>query len=576
MFSSARHEFAAARILYRQFLFRIVELESLSSKADVTKLLGQFASVLLMVSVIQMFGGFSFMDLKMTSAARQGAGWGMEHLLLSLTFLVVGCFTILSWDALLPDQRDVFVLGPLPVKPLTLWFAKLAASSSAIGASVLVLNCASGLIWPAALASPGFLSVVRSYGAYWLTVLFAAVFLFSAILAFQSAAALLLSRSSFLRLSSIFQMLWFGGGLASFFFDASALTPQGLAMQSNVAHVAWFPPNCFTAMFFQMQGDLSPALAVFAFHGWILLAASAAGVTVYSVTLYPRLLSRIAATPEIVPSRLHLPRLPSFGDSIHVAVRQFIGRSFLRGRQQRLIAAFYFGIGAAILSAVLETVATDPAQPPSTISLKFLVSTIVAMTVTVVGVRAGFALPVSLRAHWVFQLHQIRKSAVYLQATRDSLLLFTVLPVCIVSAIFGFIFEPAAASLKHVALLGLYGTLLTGVCLYGNLKLPYTCSYLPDSARFPFFFWGSIVLFIPLTDAWAQIEQRLLNSAPSYLSALAIGTVCACLLEWRNRSLQTNVDIRFDDIPEDILVGLDLGSPGTTPIVFQYGIDSSK
>ena len=29
MFSSARHEFAAARILYRQFLFRIVELESL-------------------------------------------------------------------------------------------------------------------------------------------------------------------------------------------------------------------------------------------------------------------------------------------------------------------------------------------------------------------------------------------------------------------------------------------------------------------------------------------------------------------------------------------------------------------
>ena len=108
------------------------------------------------------------MDVKMTPAVRQVADWSIEYQLLSLTLLVVGLFTTLSWEALLPDQRDVLVLGPLPVKSLTLWFAKVTANSSGVGLFVLALNFASGLIWPAALAQAGFISILRSYGAYWL------------------------------------------------------------------------------------------------------------------------------------------------------------------------------------------------------------------------------------------------------------------------------------------------------------------------------------------------------------------------------------------------------------------------
>jgi hypothetical protein len=46
------------RVLYRQFLLRIVDLEALSIDADIPRFLGQFAGVLIMFSVIQAFAAF--------------------------------------------------------------------------------------------------------------------------------------------------------------------------------------------------------------------------------------------------------------------------------------------------------------------------------------------------------------------------------------------------------------------------------------------------------------------------------------------------------------------------------------
>ena len=561
MLSTLKREFTPARVLYRQFLFRIVELESLSSKADVTKLLGQFASILVMFSLIEALLGFSFTDVGMTPVTRRAATWSIEHQLLSLTLLIVGLFSILSWEALLPDQRDVFVLGPLPVKPLTLCLAKVTASASAVGLSALALNCASGLIWPAVLAQSGFTSVLRSYVAYWLTLLFAALFLFSAALVLQSAAALLLSRSAFLRLSPVLQVIMFTVVLASFFFEPAGFTPERVAIKSGMAHVSWFPPYCFTAVFFQLQGDLPIAVTQVAVHGWILLAATVLGAVLCCAALYTRLLRRIAATPDIVRARSGLRRSPSVDYSFDNTLLVFIGRAFSRSRQQRLILAFYMGVGSAMLLAVLgmATAKTDTlVGSPPRISLQFLVSTIVAMTVVVVGIRAGFAFPISLRANWVFRLHQIQLASAYLRATRRALIVLTVVPVCFVSAICGLIFEPASAALEHIALLGLYGYLLAGICLYRNLKLPYTCSYLPGTAQLPYLFWGNVILFIPMTDAWVRAEQRILYSVPAFSVLFLLLTLIVGLLEWRSRAMSLKAELRFEEIPDDVVVGLGL------------------
>ena len=106
--------------------------------------------------------------------------------------------------------------------------------------------------------------------------------------------------------------------------------------------------------------------------------------------------------------------------------------------------------------------------------------------------------------------------------------------------------------MEHVALLGLYGILLADMCLYENVKLPYTCSYLPGTAQMPFLFWGSVLLFMPMTDAWTHLEQRLLDSLSAFGAVFGLLLLCIFLLEWRNRASSAFAEIQFDELPEDV------------------------
>src|SRR5690242_19951466 len=116
------------RVLYRDFLYRIVDLEVLSSRGEVQKLLGQFAAML---------GAFSFTLLVYCAPkylasnlpARELAirAWTEEEFLIASTMAIAGLFSVLAWNAILPDRRDSLVLGLLPVRLRTIFLAKVAA-----------------------------------------------------------------------------------------------------------------------------------------------------------------------------------------------------------------------------------------------------------------------------------------------------------------------------------------------------------------------------------------------------------------------------------------------------------------
>jgi hypothetical protein len=125
------------RVLYREFLFRIVDLELLSAHAegDSRTLLGQFASLLIFCSVLlALYAGLwsaHVRDARLPMLGRVIGSWGIEHFLIATTMLVVGLFAVLSWESTFPDRRDVLVLGPLPIRARTLFLAKVAAVASA-------------------------------------------------------------------------------------------------------------------------------------------------------------------------------------------------------------------------------------------------------------------------------------------------------------------------------------------------------------------------------------------------------------------------------------------------------------
>ena len=142
------------RVLYREFLFRIVDLELLAPQGDMSKLLGQFAALLIVVGLWVLLPAAMIAG----SASAPGLGlflrWTAEHFIIATTMLVVGLFAVLSWESLFPDRRDVLVLAPLPVRARTLFGAKMAAVATALTVTVLCLN-----------VFPSFASPVFSAGA---------------------------------------------------------------------------------------------------------------------------------------------------------------------------------------------------------------------------------------------------------------------------------------------------------------------------------------------------------------------------------------------------------------------------
>ncbi|HMC59705.1 MAG TPA: serine hydrolase, partial [Candidatus Solibacter sp.] len=142
------------RVLYREFLFRMVDLEVLSAHAlgDVNKLLGQFAALLVFISLGLSITAFGFAGSRMAPVARLAYTLVCEHFLIATTMLVVGLFAVLSWDSTFPNRRDVLVLAPLPVRARTMFLAKVAAVATALTLTIALLHGASGFIWPMAFA----------------------------------------------------------------------------------------------------------------------------------------------------------------------------------------------------------------------------------------------------------------------------------------------------------------------------------------------------------------------------------------------------------------------------------------
>lgn len=140
------------RVLYKQFLFRMVDLELLSAHGDVAKLLGQFAALLIFISVATSFPALSLADAPLPPFPALFVALSVTHFWIATTMLVVGLFAVLSWDSTFPNKRDVLVLAPLPIRARTMFLAKVAAVGSSLVLTVVALHSAAGLIWPLTIA----------------------------------------------------------------------------------------------------------------------------------------------------------------------------------------------------------------------------------------------------------------------------------------------------------------------------------------------------------------------------------------------------------------------------------------
>ncbi|MGV3518761.1 serine hydrolase domain-containing protein [Luteitalea sp.] len=136
-------------LLYRDYLFRVVDPELLSSHGtgDASPLLLQIVSLLLILSVAFTVSVPSFRG-DASGLTILGSSWTFEHFLIATTMVTVGVLATLMWGSMFPDRLDVLVLAPLPVRPSTILWAKLAAIVTAIVLAIVALHIVVGVVWP--------------------------------------------------------------------------------------------------------------------------------------------------------------------------------------------------------------------------------------------------------------------------------------------------------------------------------------------------------------------------------------------------------------------------------------------
>ncbi len=184
------------------------------------------------------------------------------------------------------------------------------------------------------------------------------------------------------------------------------------------------------------------------------------------------------------------------------------------------------------------------------------------MVLAVVGTRVVFALPLDLRANWIFRVLPLAPPRDCLTAGRRALLLLSVTPVWLGSAVFCLRAWPWPQAAGHLAVLGLLGLLLGELALRGFGKLPFACSYLPGKSQVHMVFLGAVGLMwgVMLGVKW---ERQALMGWRSMATMLVLFGAAAVCGRWVREDEEA---LRFEEEATPAVLELGLHRDGVTPL----------
>jgi len=548
------------RILYRDFLSRVVDLELIATGGDVRALAVRFGSML---------GAFSFILAYLivprygTSGHSHGQlsrlAWNDEEFLISATIAVAGLCAVMAWSTVFPDRRDVLILGLIPVHIRTMVMARIAAIAAVLGAGIGTLNVFTGLLFPFALAT-GILDGLRAFGAWWLVLAAAGVFTFCSGLVLQGTAALVLPWGAFQRVSGFLQLAALFTVLGLFF-----LTPSF----DSASPPLFIPSFWFVGLLHELRGDTNQIFDPLAARAAVGLAVVIPLAAALYVLSWSRNVRRIVESPDILPAKRAwlasaLAKMVSSAP-FERAILLFTMRTVARSRQHRLMLAVYGGFAFALSLAFSGSLVGAPGQSWSRPNVPLLVAGFLLLSCAVVGARSIFALPIALSANWIFRITAVHRPGVYFTAVRKSLYTIAALPVWIATAIYYLAIWPGRPAFEQILFLVLAGTILVERSLYQFRKIPFTCSWLPGSThgKMKAGVWGCV--FLVVANMSGAIELWTMEKLVRAVLLLGIMSAAAYRARRRTAEFAAARDnrLQFEDLPPAEIYALDLRQDGT-------------
>ena len=487
---------------------------------------------------------------------------GDRTMALLLVMTATALITLVIWENVFPDRRDSRILGVLPIPQRSMVLGRLAAivmlfvilflgttAISSFGFGVLAAMTGQGSF---GVLFAHFVATAAAQSAVFFGIVFvqcALLIVSGARLAHRLAVAL-----QVLLIVAVMQMPLLLPSADRYSLD-SAGAPLWLSTE-----VAWLLPPLWFLSLYQAVVGLPYAGAT----GLVILAAALGfGLPVLALGAYAgsyRRLTRLAVEGRPV-SRLNLPwsgrrvidRLSSAlaGSREGAAVCAFTLRTLSRSRQHRLVLAVWMGLALALtISAALPVLVRFGWARLAEPSGATLVGPLIFAALIQAGMRTLFAIPVEIRARWIFLLHEPRAVASVLEGATAALLVAGVGAPAALAFGMGWVLWGATTGLAHATFVAALALLLAQLFGLGLDRVPFTVPYMPGTAKIGKLWPLYLTLFSVFTYAMAELEAFALQHATVYLRTVGVVVGLALmLLAVRRRRAHRLPGLRFE--PDD-------------------------
>jgi len=531
-------------LLWRLFFAQFFTSESVTSDIQLRERAVWVLAFLLMpvvVIVILLYPQFTIAVIR--ARAGRGPASYVDDMLEWVAFVLTtysmagtGFITVLAWDALTFEHRDAMILGPLPLKRVTLIMAKLAALGALLLAGSIPIAGLNAAVFAFASADQlGAAVLVTHFVAMFVATIGASVFIFAAIVMLRGTVALLGGARLASALGAPLQFLFIAALLCLVVLcPAVSSTPFITNTRAN-----WMPSAWFVGVFEELRGSPRALDADFLTLTWRALVTTPiamAGAAILSVIVFYRQMT-LALAPSGSQrfswgARLStmIARILVGRDAVARATADFILLTVARNGVQQGPIAINAAIGVAIVIAGLSRRARDLSSLMHPRTVVLWIPMVLGYWIAI-GVRASFFVPSELEASWAFAVNASESARAYWSAVRASMVALVAPPTLLITVVLTTPLLGWRVTAYHALFVCAMTTLLVEWLALTIHHIPFTRPYQPGHAKLKTRWW-IYGLGLMAFGYWpVRLELRVLNNPTALLAAVTSIAAAIILLD---------------------------------------------
>jgi hypothetical protein len=449
----------------------------------------------------------------------------IHYLFVLYSFCAMGCVTTLQWERLFPTRSDFLILLPLPVRPRTLFSAKLISVAGFLFLFQIAANLFGTLLFPMLYGT----GMPRIMLAHAIAVFGAGIAASFAVLAMEALVIVIVPESWFHRVAPIVQTVLIAA-LLTLFLHVFTVGEQLHALLTGALPAAqYLPPLWFSAVYETRLGGTTatPLAATMAHRAWECLPFLFAAVAILYPTAWKRRQHMALESArgarirkhKVAQSILHgfLLQHPD-----QWAVFHFTVQTLARLSRYHVLLAAYCSSGIALaLTAALSLHSSREGLTWTLNPIGIHMALPILLFWTIAGLRVAFLLPEELRARWIFQMAPLQTARVVSTMKKFVFLICVSITIVVLALLAACGWD--IADLCRQACFGLAAAvLLADLFFFLTDSIPFTRPNLPDRSSLPltlavYIFGVPMFLLLMIT-----LEHWVGTSLPRLTSSLLV------------------------------------------------------